>query len=83
MLDLQPGKTKTGYLWALTGADRDWGGGDPSAVAFIYAPCRQSVAWASEKANQPIATSGILEGTQTHFTFRPRTAAGGGANPCG
>ncbi len=34
------GKTKTGYLWALTRDDRGWGGEDPPAVVFTYAPGR-------------------------------------------
>ncbi len=38
MLDPGAGKTKTGYLWALTRDDRSWGGEDPPAVVFTYAP---------------------------------------------
>lgn len=39
---LDPGrrKTKTGYFWALARDDRPWGGEDPPAVAFTYAPGR-------------------------------------------
>ena len=40
MLDPGAGKTKTGYLWALTRDDRGWNGGDPPAVVFTYAPGR-------------------------------------------
>lgn len=40
VLDPGAGKTKTGYLWALTRDDRGWGGGDPPAVVFTYAPGR-------------------------------------------
>ena len=40
MLDPGAGKTKTGYLWALTRDDRGWGGEDPPAVVFTYAPGR-------------------------------------------
>lgn len=40
VLDPRAGKTKTGYLWALTRDDRGWGGGDPPAVVFTYAPGR-------------------------------------------
>ena len=40
MLDPGAGKTKTGYLWALTRDDRSWGGEDPPAVVFTYAPGR-------------------------------------------
>jgi hypothetical protein len=34
VLDSGAGKTKTGYLWALTRDDRGWGGNDPPAVVF-------------------------------------------------
>ena len=34
------GKTKTGYLWALTRDDRSWGGDDPPGVVYFYAPGR-------------------------------------------
>jgi transposase len=39
---LEPGrgKTKTGYLWAVARDDRPWGGTDPPAVAYTYAPGR-------------------------------------------
>jgi transposase len=39
---LEPGrgKTKTGYFWALARDDRPWGGDDPPAVVFTYAPGR-------------------------------------------
>ncbi|WP_298966903.1 IS66 family transposase [uncultured Roseibium sp.] len=39
---LAPGRkrTKTGYFWALARDDRPWGGDDPPAVAFTYAPGR-------------------------------------------
>ena len=40
VLDPKAGKTKTGYLWVLTRDDRGWGGGDPPAVVFTYAPGR-------------------------------------------
>jgi transposase len=40
VLDPKAGKTKTGYLWAVTRDDRGWGGGDPPAVVFTYAPGR-------------------------------------------
>ena len=39
VLEPGAGKTKTGYLWALTRDDRGWGG-DPPAVVFTYAPGR-------------------------------------------
>lgn len=40
VLDPGRGKTKTGYLWAIARDDRPWGGGDPPAVAYQYAPGR-------------------------------------------
>jgi hypothetical protein len=46
---LDPGRrrTKTGQLWAYARDDRPWGGSDPPAVAYVYAPDR--------KAERPIA----------------------------
>jgi transposase len=40
VLDPGRGKTKTGYLWGLARDDRPWGGSDPPAVAYTYAPGR-------------------------------------------
>jgi len=40
VLDPGRGKTKTGYLWAIARDDRPWGGSDPPAVAYTYAPGR-------------------------------------------
>lgn len=40
VLDPGRGRTKTGYLWALARDDRPWGGSDPPAVAYLYAPGR-------------------------------------------
>lgn len=40
VLDPGRGKTKTGYLWAVARDDRPWGGSDPPAVAYHYAPGR-------------------------------------------
>ena len=39
---LDPGRqrTKSGYLWAVARDDRPWGGPDPPAVAYLYAPGR-------------------------------------------
>ena len=47
MLDPGRGRTKTGQLWAYARDDRPWGGSDPPAVAYVYAPDR--------KAERPIA----------------------------
>jgi transposase len=43
VLDPGRGKTKTGYLWAVARDDRPWGGPEPPAVAYAYAPGRGSV----------------------------------------
>ena len=40
VLDPGRGETKTGYMWALARDDRPWGGRDPPAVAYTYAPGR-------------------------------------------
>ena len=40
VLDPGNGKTKTGFMWALARDDRPWGGTDPPAVAYSYAPGR-------------------------------------------
>lgn len=40
VLDPGRGKTKTGYLWAIARDDRPWGGTDPPAVTYLYAPGR-------------------------------------------
>ncbi len=40
VLDPGRGRTKTGYLWAVARDDRPWGGHDPPAVVYRYAPGR-------------------------------------------
>jgi transposase len=40
VLDPGRGETKKGYAWAIARDDRPWGGGDPPAVVFHYAPGR-------------------------------------------
>ncbi|HEU4551045.1 MAG TPA: IS66 family transposase [Rhizomicrobium sp.] len=40
VLDPGRGQTKTGFAWALARDDRPWGGADPPAVVFHYAPGR-------------------------------------------
>lgn len=42
VLDPGRGRTKTGYLWAIARDDRPWGGADPPAVVYRYAPGRGS-----------------------------------------
>jgi transposase len=56
---LDPGRrrTKTGYLWAIARDDRPWGGTDPPAVVYLYAPGR-----GAEHAIRPLAGfRGILQ----------------------
>src|SRR5256884_9636451 len=38
VLDPGRGRTKKGYFWAIARDDRPWGGTDPPAVAYSYAP---------------------------------------------
>jgi transposase len=40
VLDPGRGQTKTGFAWAIARDDRPWGGADPPAVVFHYAPGR-------------------------------------------
>ena len=40
VLDPGRGRTKKGYAWAIARDDRPWGGTDPPAVVFRYAPGR-------------------------------------------
>ena len=40
VLDPGRGRTKTGYFWAIARDDRPWGGPDPPAVVYNYAPGR-------------------------------------------
>jgi transposase len=42
VLDPGRGRTKTGQLWAYARDDRPWGGADPPAVAYLYAPDRRA-----------------------------------------
>jgi hypothetical protein len=43
VLDPGRGRTKTGQLWVYARDDRPWGGADPPAVAYLYAPDRKPV----------------------------------------
>ena len=43
VLDPGRGRTKQGYFWAVARDDRPWGGADPPAIAFSYAPGRGAV----------------------------------------
>lgn len=40
VLDPGRGSTKTGFMWAIARDQRRWGGTDPTAVVFTYAPGR-------------------------------------------
>ena len=40
VLDPGRGRTKTGYFWTIARDDRPWGGQDPPAVVYTYAPGR-------------------------------------------
>ncbi len=42
VLDPGRGRTKTGQLWVYARDDRPWGGTDPPAVAYLYAPDRKA-----------------------------------------
>jgi transposase len=43
VLDPGRGRVKKGYFWAIARDDRPWGGTDPLAVAYTYAPGRGAV----------------------------------------
>jgi transposase len=43
VLDPGRGRTKQGYFWAIARDDRPWGGGEPPAVVYSYAPGRGHV----------------------------------------
>jgi len=38
VLDPGRGRTKQGYFWAMARDDRPWGGSQPPAVVYSYAP---------------------------------------------
>ena len=40
VLDPGRGRTRTGYFWTVARDDRPWGGADPPAVVYSYAPGR-------------------------------------------
>jgi transposase len=57
VLDPGRGRTKTGQLWAYARDDRPWGGTDPPAVAYVYAPDRT----ASQPMTHLAGFKGILQ----------------------
>ena len=67
VLDPGRGRTKTGQLWAYARDDRPWGGTDPPAVAYVYAPDRT--------ASQPIAHLGRLQGRASGRRLRRLSGA--------
>lgn len=71
VLDPGRGRTKTGQLWAYARDDRPWGGADPPAVAYVYAPDR--------KAERPIAHlagfNGVLQ-VDGYGGYRPLAEKG-------
>jgi transposase len=75
VLDPGRGKTKTGYLWALARDDRPWGGTDPPAVAYMYAPGRG----AEHAARHLMGFSGTLQ-VDGYVAYKQLTEAkrGGG-----
>ena len=44
VLDPGRGRTRTGYFWAMARDSRPWGGRDPPAVTYSYAPGRNAAA---------------------------------------
>ena len=57
VLDPGRGRTKTGQLWAYARDDRPWGGADPPAVAYVYAPDRK----AQRPATHLTGFTGVLQ----------------------
>ena len=43
VLDPGRGRVKDGYFWAVARDDRPWGGADPPAIAYAYAPGRGAI----------------------------------------
>jgi transposase len=50
VLDPGRGRTRQGYFWTIARDDRPWGGPDPPAVVYTYAPGRQVANLASRPA---------------------------------
>jgi hypothetical protein len=78
---LDPGrkKTKSGYLWAIARDNRPWGGTDPPAVAYLYAPGR-----GAEHVIRPLAGfHGVLQvdGYAAYMALADPARAGGPVPP--
>ena len=65
VLDPGRGRTKKGFFWAIARDDRPWGGTDPPAVAYTYAPGRGAV-----------HALKLLDGYQAYKTMTRETRAG-------
>jgi transposase len=73
VLDPGRGRTKKGYAWAIARDDRAWGGTDPPAVVFHYAPGR-----GAEHAKALLAGyRGILQ-CDGYGAYKTLTAVGDG-----
>ncbi len=71
VLDPGRGRTKKGQLWAYARDDRPWGGSDPPAVAYVYAPDRKYA-----RPGQHLAGfNGILQ-VDGYGAYRELAAAG-------
>src|SRR5262249_30478129 len=77
VLDPGRGRTKTGYCWAVARDDRPWGGSDPPAVVYTYAPSR-----GAEQGLRPLAGyNGIVQcdGYAVYKQMSDPKREGGGA----
>ena len=78
VLDPGRGRTKTGYFWAIARDDRPWGGTDPPAVVYSYAPGR-----GSEHASALLKDfSGILQ-TDGYVAYKSVAGSPGGGDGMG
>ena len=78
VLDPGRGRTKTGWFWALARDDRPWGGTDPPAVVYSYAPGR-----GSEHASALLKDfRGILQ-TDGYVAYKKVTGSAGGGDTTG
>jgi transposase len=76
VLDPGRGRTKKGYAWAIARDDRPWGGTDPPAVVFHYAPGR-----GAQHAKALLAGyRGILQ-CDGYAAYKSASAAGDGITP--
>lgn len=71
VLDPGRGRTKKGYAWAIARDDRPWGGSDPPAVVFHYAPGR-----GQEHAQKILGGYGGLLQCDGYAGYKSLSAAG-------